>query len=78
MDIEGRLKELLQEIDEEADVKSMSLDSLLKEDLGLSSVALLYMAVSLEQEFGIDFTKIDMEHVKTVGDVINIIESEGK
>ena len=76
MDIEERLKELLKEIDEEADVENMDRDSLLKEELGLSSVALLYMAVSLEQEYGIDFTKIDMEYVKTVGDVIDIIESE--
>ena len=76
MDIEERLKELLKEIDEEADVESMDRDSLLKEELGLRSVALLYMAVSLEQEYGIDFTKIDMEYVKTVGDVIDIIESE--
>jgi len=76
MDIEEKLKEMLLEIDEEADVEGMSRDSLLKEEIGLSSVALLYMAVALEEEFGIDFTKIDMEQVKTVGDVIDVIESE--
>lgn len=76
MDIEERLKELLKEIDEEADIENMSRDSLLKEDLGLSSVALLYMSVALEEEYGVDFTKFDMEQVTTVGDVIDIIESE--
>ena len=74
MDIEARLKELLYEIDDEIDVESINADSLLKEDVGLSSVAMLYMAVSIENEFGIDLSEADISEVKTVGDAVSLIE----
>ena len=54
MEIEEKLKELLKEIDEEIATEEITADSLLKEDVGLSSVAMLYMAVSIENEFGVD------------------------
>ena len=54
MEIEEKLKELLKEIDEEIETEEITADSLLKEDVGLSSVAMLYMAVSIENEFGVD------------------------
>lgn len=73
MEIEARLKELLYEIDDEIDIESVNADSLLKEDVGLSSVAMLYMAVSIENEFGIDLSGADMNEVKTVGDVVELI-----
>ena len=53
MEIEARLKELLYEIDDEIDVDEITTESRLKEDVGLSSVAMLYMAVSIENEFEI-------------------------
>ena len=49
MDREERLKELLLEIDDELDLSGVTRDSRLKEDVGLSSVAMLYMAVSIEK-----------------------------
>lgn len=73
MEIEAKLKELLYEIDDEIDIESVNADSLLKEDVGLSSVAMLYMAVSIENEFGIDLSGADMNEVKTVGDVVELI-----
>lgn len=74
MDIEAKLKELLYEIDEDIDVEEIDEDSLLKEDVGLSSVAMLYMAVSIENEFEIDLSDADMKALKTVGDVVQLIE----
>ncbi len=71
-----QLKELLKEIDEEIDVDGISLDSRLKEDVGLSSVAMLYMAVSVENTFGMDLTDAKMEQLITVGDVVALIEQE--
>lgn len=73
MEIEAKLKELLYEIDDEIDIESVNADSLLKEDVGLSSVAMLYMAVSIENEFGIDLSGANMNEVKTVGDVVELI-----
>lgn len=69
-----QLKELLKEIDEEIDTEALSFDSRLKEDVGLSSVAMLYMAVSVENTFGIDLTEANMDQLITVGDVVALIE----
>lgn len=73
MDIEAKLKDLLYEIDDEIDMEAISPDSLLKEDLGLSSVAMLYMAVSIENEFEIDLSEADMSQLRTVSDVVDLV-----
>ena len=75
MEIEEKLKKLLKEIDEEIETEEITADSLLKEDVGLSSVAMLYMAVSIENEFGVDLSTADLGALKTVGDVVSLIES---
>lgn len=75
MDIEVRLKELLKEIDDGINADAISRDSRLAEDIGLSSVAVIYMAVAIEKEFGVDLSNADMERIKTVGDVIEAIKS---
>ncbi|MDO4529603.1 MAG: phosphopantetheine-binding protein [Lachnospiraceae bacterium] len=74
MEIEARLKELLYEIDDEIDVDEIAEESRLKEDVGLSSVAMLYMAVSIENEFEIDLSDANMNDLVTVGDVVELIE----
>lgn len=74
LEIFEKLKELLKGIDDEIDTDVLSEESRLKEDAGLSSVAMLYMAVSVENEFGIDLTNVKMENLRTVGDVVNLIE----
>ncbi|MBR5930629.1 MAG: hypothetical protein IKZ95_01235 [Lachnospiraceae bacterium] len=73
MGIEARLKELLKEIDEEIDVEAITGESRLVEDIGMSSVALLYMAVALEEEFGIDFTTVEIKEGMTVDDIVALI-----
>ena len=74
MEIEARLNELLYEIDDEIDVDEITEESRLKEDVGLSSVAMLYMAVSIENEFEIDLSDANMNDLVTVGDVVELIE----
>ena len=74
MEIEAKLKELLYEIDDEIDVDEITEESRLKEDVGLSSVAMLYMAVSIENEFEIDLSDANMNDLVTVGDVVELIE----
>ena len=67
---------MLKEIDDEIDTGALSPDSRLKEDVGLSSVAMLYMAVSVEKAFGIDLSDAKMEELLTVGDVVALIEQQ--
>ncbi len=57
------------------DVSDLNADSRLIEDLGMNSIALLYMAMTVEEEFGIRFENQDFETLRTVGDVVSLIES---
>lgn len=49
-------------------------DSLLVEDLGLNSLTMMLLAVSIEDEYGITFD--DSARLETVNDVISYIEDK--
>ncbi|MBE6797607.1 MAG: acyl carrier protein [Ruminococcaceae bacterium] len=69
-----RLAKLFESVFEnEVDISSLSTESRLIEDLGMNSIGLLYMAMAVEEEFGVRFTNDDFLTLKTVGDVINKI-----
>ncbi len=74
--MEEKLKEIVKQFDENIDVESLSRESRLKEDLNLSSVSLLYLAVSLEDEFGVDLTGSNLGEIKTIGDLIDAIKAQ--
>ena len=76
MGIEVKLKELLKGIDEEIDPETIAGDSRLMADIGMSSVALLYMAVAVEEEFGIDLSSYEMTEETTVNDIIGFIQEQ--
>ena len=76
MELLESLKEILHEIDEDIDVESITVESELINDIGMSSVTLLYMAVALEDNFGLDFTNANLNDFVTVGDVIDAIEEK--
>ena len=76
MDILQKLREILHEIDEDIDVDSLNEDSDLLNDVGMTSVTMLYMAVALENNFGIDLSNASLNEFKTVGDVIKTIEGK--
>ena len=48
----------------------------LQKDLGISSIGMLYMAMALEEEFSIKFSKEDLMKLATVADVIACVESK--
>jgi acyl carrier protein len=69
-----RLAKLFESVFEnEVDISSLSTELRLIEDLGMNSIGLLYMAMAVEEEFGVRFTNDDFLTLKTVGDVINKI-----
>lgn len=69
-----RLASLFESVFEnEVDISSLSAESRLIEDLGMNSIGLLYMAMAVEEEFGVRFTNDDFSTLKTVGDVIDKI-----
>ena len=78
MDLENRLREILKGIDPDINVDNLTRETDLKEELGLSSVGLLYMAVAIEDEFKINLGNESLGQIRTIGDVIAAIESHNK
>lgn len=62
--------------EDEVDVSALTPDSNLREDAGINSIGMLYMAMALEEEFGVHFTNEDFPQLQTVADVIACIEAK--
>ena len=62
--------------EDEINTEAITLEANLFEDIGINSVGMLYMALALEEEFGIKFTNDDFPNIKTVQDVVDLIESK--
>lgn len=72
-----RLKDLLVTVfDGDISTDDISEDSVLTEDIGLNSIGMLYMALAIEEEFGIRLQNEDFAGFRTVADVIEKIESK--
>lgn len=70
-----RLKALIDRVFEgDLDTATLTPASRLREDVGMSSIGMLYMAMSLEEEFGLTLNNDDFGRLLTVGDVIARIE----
>lgn len=62
--------------EDEINTEAITLEANLFEDIGINSVGMLYMALALEEEFGIKFTNDDFPNIKTVQNVVDLIESK--
>ena len=67
-----RLLELIKESAPDVDISNANENSRLVEDLGFDSLAIMMLAMSLEDEFGVHFDK--PENFQTVKDVLNYLE----
>ena len=77
MDIYNRLIEVCTAVfDGEIDLSAVTPQSNLREDIGINSIGLLYMAMALEEEFGVKFVNDDFAGIVTVADVVSIIEKK--
>ncbi|MBQ7106826.1 MAG: acyl carrier protein [Clostridia bacterium] len=71
-----RLTELFNSVFEgELKVDSLTEETRLIEDIGMNSIGLLYMAMAVEEEFGVRFTNEDFVSLRTIGDVVKKIEA---
>ena len=74
-----KLKKLITDVfEDEIDLSHVSPESRLIEDLGMNSVGMLYMAIAIEEEFGVKFTNADFGSIHKVADIISKIEKEAK
>ena len=62
--------------EEEVDSARITMEANLREDIGMNSIGLLYMAMAIEEEFGIKFKNEDFANIQTVADVVSVIESK--
>lgn len=77
MDTFQRLIKVFQvTFDDTVDVSGVTPELSLREDLGINSIGLLYMAMAVEEEFEIKFKNEDFAAIRTVADVIACIESK--
>lgn len=60
----------------EIDVSGITPESNLRDDIGINSIGILYMALAIEEEFGIKFTNDDFVDIATVADVVTIINKK--
>lgn len=53
-------------------------DSSVIEDLGADSLDVVEMLMGLEEEFGITVSEEEASNIKTVGDIVALIDKSGK
>lgn len=58
------------------DISAVTPESSLREDIGINSIGLLYMAMAVEEEFEIKFQNEDFAKINTVSDVVACIEGK--
>ena len=71
------LKKIFDEVFEHDAAKSeIKMDSRLAEDLEINSIGMLYMAMAIEEKFGVRFNNGDFEKLRTVSDVVELVEGK--
>lgn len=59
---------------DEIHLENINEKATLREDLGMNSIGMLYMAMALEEEFSIKFSNDDFKDLNTVKDVLCLLE----
>lgn len=74
-EIIDKLKDILVSADENnaSKVDGFTEQSNLAVDMGLNSIGMLYMVISIEETFGIRFEDVSISDFVTLGDVVNYI-----
>ena len=60
----------------DTDLSTLNEDSHLINDVGLSSVGVLYIVIAIEEFFNIRFDDVGFADFKTIGDVVDYIEKK--
>ncbi len=76
--IVAELKSILISADERKKdiVESCDESAGLAEDIGLSSIGILYIVIAVEETFGIRFDQVGVADFATLGDVVDYIEGK--
>ena len=70
-----RLKEIFAELfGDQVNLDEINEETRLFIDIEMTSIAMLSLAMSIEEEFSMQFRNEDFDNIKTVGDVLRCIE----
>ena len=58
----------------EMDEETVTLDSVLLEDLGADSIDLADLVMTLEDEFDLEISDEELENIRTVADIVKFIK----
>jgi acyl carrier protein len=58
------------------EVEEVKLESTFSDDLGVDSLEIFEIVMSLEEEFDIEIPNEDIENIKTIGDIVNYVNSK--
>jgi len=70
-----RIKKLLQDV-ASIDVENVSLESNLKDDLDIDSLAAVELGLELESEFDLTIDDEELANLTTVQDIVDLISSK--
>ena len=71
-----KLIAILQRVKPNVDISTVTMDSRLITDLGIDSLSMMLLAISVEEEFGIEFG--DDANFNTVKEICDYVEAQVK
>ncbi len=75
LEIFEKLKEVFKlVVNSETDLSVVTMDSNIVKDLGMSSIALVYLIIGMEEMFDVDMSDVSFNTFETVGDVVKYIK----
>ncbi|MBP5583447.1 MAG: hypothetical protein J6X43_05785 [Bacteroidales bacterium] len=68
------LKKIFETVVPNVDTSKITMDTQLQQDLGITSLSMLLLALAIEKEFNFRFDTV--QPFKTVGEVVNYIDAK--
>jgi acyl carrier protein len=78
MDVFDEVKKALRKVNPGLDDTKMVSGALLKDDLDIDSLDLVEVAMTLEDVFSLTLQEDEVDNIKTVGDIVSLIEARLK
>jgi acyl carrier protein len=78
MNVFDEVKNALRKVNPGLDDNKMVSGALLKEDLDIDSLDLVEVAMTLEDVFSLTLQEDEVDNIKTVGDIVSLIEARLK
>jgi acyl carrier protein len=78
MDVLDEVKQALQKVNPGLEESKIVPGAMLKEDLDVDSLDLVEVAMALEDVYSLTLEEDEMDGIKTVGDIVSLIETRLK